>query len=314
MFAGGATVDRDEWQGKNARGVHGVLVVRVLMAGAVAAMALLALWAAGRRHRDTNVGAAAIDHYACPMHPQVDAHRPGDCPWCGMALVPVAARDSAGGIRERPPRPTDRPGPDVVETFHVVTVAGRDLAAAAVAPARVAAPGLIAASFYLDEVMRMSTDEAGTFIAAAARAPAVVSAETSPPAGRPIRRTEDRPAPGTAAGPGPSLAEIPFRFDDGASTAPVGSTGWVSLKPRAGHALVVPYWAVLESAEGPRVFVLSAAEARFTRRAVELGRVFAGYVPVLSGLKAGERIATRFIASLDADVGGVGLGAVGQPR
>ncbi len=37
-----------------------------------------------------------IDHYTCPMHPQYISDRPGDCPSCGMRLVPVNASDDNG--------------------------------------------------------------------------------------------------------------------------------------------------------------------------------------------------------------------------
>lgn len=32
--------------------------------------------------------------YTCPMHPEVVADQPGDCPKCGMHLVPVNNSDS----------------------------------------------------------------------------------------------------------------------------------------------------------------------------------------------------------------------------
>src|SRR5262245_6878200 len=35
-------------------------------------------------------GAPAGAQYTCPMHPEILRDAPGDCPICGMALVPVA--------------------------------------------------------------------------------------------------------------------------------------------------------------------------------------------------------------------------------
>jgi YHS domain-containing protein len=33
--------------------------------------------------------------YTCPMHPQIVRDTPGDCPICGMALVPIAGTGEA---------------------------------------------------------------------------------------------------------------------------------------------------------------------------------------------------------------------------
>jgi len=40
---------------------------------------------------ETNSISKKILYYTCPMHPSVRADKPGDCPECGMHLVPVYA-------------------------------------------------------------------------------------------------------------------------------------------------------------------------------------------------------------------------------
>jgi YHS domain-containing protein len=40
---------------------------------------------------------AAAVVYTCPMHPDVKSHKPGKCPKCGMALVPVAPEKGPSG-------------------------------------------------------------------------------------------------------------------------------------------------------------------------------------------------------------------------
>ena len=36
--------------------------------------------------------------YQCPMHPQIIQDHPGDCPICGMALVPMDGEGAASGL------------------------------------------------------------------------------------------------------------------------------------------------------------------------------------------------------------------------
>ena len=48
-------------------------------------------WFGGRTGPATRATAGTATLYTCPMHPSYRADRPGDCPLCGMRLVPVAA-------------------------------------------------------------------------------------------------------------------------------------------------------------------------------------------------------------------------------
>jgi membrane fusion protein, copper/silver efflux system len=46
-------------------------------------------------HDHSGHGAEAKQLYTCPMHPQIIQDRPGDCPICGMKLVPVKKEEKA---------------------------------------------------------------------------------------------------------------------------------------------------------------------------------------------------------------------------
>jgi Cu(I)/Ag(I) efflux system membrane fusion protein len=91
-------------------------VVTVALLGALLALAFafraqLSAWFGGRQPIgavDTSsapptasehaVHAAEIDHYTCSMHPSVNQPGPGQCPICGMTLVPVFKQQSAGVV------------------------------------------------------------------------------------------------------------------------------------------------------------------------------------------------------------------------
>ncbi len=42
--------------------------------------------------------------YHCPMHPTYTSDKPGDCPICGMKLVPVEPQEKPAAARLRFPR------------------------------------------------------------------------------------------------------------------------------------------------------------------------------------------------------------------
>jgi hypothetical protein len=60
---------------------------------AVAFLSVAALAGCNKKVGDAAEAAA----YTCPMHPEVTSDEPGDCPTCGMDLVPAEELEPASG-------------------------------------------------------------------------------------------------------------------------------------------------------------------------------------------------------------------------
>ena len=90
-------------------------LILTLIAAAAAAVLLLrspgdAPSAPGERSEAEGAEAAPAILYHCPMHPTVIADKPGDCPICGMRLVPVESPTGvapAGSDEEAPAPPVE---------------------------------------------------------------------------------------------------------------------------------------------------------------------------------------------------------------
>jgi len=77
------------------------LVLLVLAAGAAGAYRV---WTSARTASTSHQTAAP--RYQCPMHPTMVSDKPGDCPICGMRMVPIEAAEVAAQEAEGPVKKT----------------------------------------------------------------------------------------------------------------------------------------------------------------------------------------------------------------
>ena len=249
-----------------------VVVARaVLLALAAAAAASGFLLA----RRDAATGAASARRFVCPMHPEVTAAAPAECPICGMALSEVRGGAALASWREPPPV-------RLQAAFDVARrrVFSQDLHA----PAEVTASGSVRVLLHADEVEGLEPGESGTFVPAAA----------------PSLRARIRLAGAEPARADASTSWVEFHLERGQPPPPKGAAGWVELAARPRVVLVVPSNAVLQSPAGP--YVYSSRDGRtFVRRPVTLGKTVFGLATVVSGLQEHERVATRTAFFLDAE-------------
>ena len=61
-----------------------IMILAGVIGGSLLWLAPRRLWAA-----DTTSASRTIHHYACPMHPSIQADKPVKCSICGMTLQPV---------------------------------------------------------------------------------------------------------------------------------------------------------------------------------------------------------------------------------
>jgi len=257
----GASARATAWAG-------GARVLLALLAAAAAVFALL--------HSRPLQPAGRHPTYACPMHHQVTASGPGNCPICGMALEAL----------EEPHRTLSSTADALAHVTHnaVDVVRRRTLVHQVHAPAWLEADGTVRAVVYGDDAATLEPDEEGLFHPAATSAAALA-----------VRRLEGPLTPWDD-----SSVQIRFRPARTMPALAAGTTGWLDLPVRSRPTLVIPSAAVLQSADGPYVLALSARGA-FTRRPVRIGRTRYGLAMVLSGLREDERIAVRTAFFLDAE-------------
>lgn len=260
------------------------LRVLLLIAAAGAVVGAVTIAARGR-------AGDAVVRYACPMHPEVRAAAPGECPVCRMALerigfVPGAVKpylEAAGTV--------DLRAIDNVKKHNVVDFVRRRALLPVLrelrAPAWIDRDGTIAAIFYADQIEAMAPDEPASFRPGDGAATAVAA-----------RRTTDAPVAWDR-----STALVRFRAARSPAPPTAGAVGWLEVAPRPRQVLTVAASAVLQSPEGPYVLAWSGHDYTFVKRPIEIGETFLkqGYAVVLSGLLPNDRVIARATFFVDAD-------------
>ena len=249
--------------------VVGARVVLLALAAAAAASGFLLT-----RH-EARMGTSSAGRFVCPMHPEVTAATPGECPICGMALSEVRGGPALASWRDPPP----------VRLQGAFDVARqRTFSQEVHAPAEVTEEGAVRALLHADEAETLLHGEGGVFVPAA-----------SPSARARVQFAGAGSAPADAA-----ASWVEFRVESGEPALRPGAAGWVELSGKPRIALVVPSNAVLQSPAGPYVYA-SRDGRTFVRRPVRVGKIRFGLATVVSGLHEQERVATRSAFFLDAE-------------
>ena len=311
-----------------------VLVARVILLLGAAALAASGVHVA---LRDEAAAAGETGGYSCPMHAEVFATTPGQCPICKMALVPIEEANGSGmaSSTEHPPdcpmhkkpsgpvvsglvleastNPTSATGVTWLPATHPPSAHGKPSDRPALdtpkrrvflddvrAPAWLETPERLSAVLYRDELVGLSAGERGRFYRAASpRAPIDVRLSDEPPAAWDASTSLVR----FVVEPQSKETRSADATADAAPAPRSGDVGWLELEDKSRVLLVFPESALLRSNEGPYVLVAGANERTFSRRPVQIGRILKGQVVVLSGLREDERIAVSSAFFLDAERG-----------
>ncbi len=259
-----------------------VLIGRLALAAVAAAAALGSLAAARRGAPPPVPGQATPAVYVCPMHPQVTARSPGDCPICRMALVPAAAAPAGTGEPTTLTLPADKQlhGWDAVShakpfesSFEMRAPAAADDGATGVA------------LYHLDESALIAAGEEGLF-----------SPSSGPRAGAPLG-VPVRVLPGPRPRWDEATVLVRFAVEPGTPLVP-NETGLLKLATRQRTDLVVGEEAILDSPAGPYVLV-TADRRTLSKRPVQVGTRLYGQAAIVSGLRRGEGVVARHTFVLD---------------
>jgi multidrug efflux pump subunit AcrA (membrane-fusion protein) len=273
----------------SAAAITPIVAVRVLLV-LLATAAVVAAVIVSRREEAT-----VARRYVCPMHGEVTASAPGDCPICGMALertdaaagavMPVHAdTGDAAHLGLAPFRATTEAAK--LLRFSVAKARRNTVRGEVHAPAIAGPDGTVLAQLYRDEAASVTDDEIAEFIPAATP-------------GAPIKVRRDA-APPSVEG---AIARVAFRVDPGspaAGSTQAGQVGWVKLAYKVRAALFVRSAGVVEAPDGPYVLVFSADRTSLSKRHVEIGKDYDGMTAIVSGLTDKDYVVMANTFSFDA--------------
>lgn len=275
--------------------------------------------------------AAGTASYVCPMHPEVTASTPADCPLCHMALerkshpshsslplvVEAAAEARPGGEGNATPAAFACPmHPDVTSPRPAKCRVCKMPLERKASQAR-GTEGAPIFSFH--DVTRARPRPSSRDMRGPARIdePGVGTAllfldeckllrpgeggvffpnarpRDGAPAGVAVRLLDEAPAAWDG-----STALVRFEVRDPRAVMPK-QTGWLKLDTRIRNDIAIPSSAVIQSPEGPYVLVLSEGLRSVAKRPIKIGSVLFGYAAVIEGLADGERVAAMRTFSLD---------------
>jgi hypothetical protein len=214
-----------------------------------------------------------IGRFVCPMHREVTATRPGQCPICRMALEVAAAPAIMAPVTT----------PDGNPYFD--SLRKRLFSVGLLAPAWVTSERRLVALLHADQLAMLAVHEPGRFAPSAApEATVAVHVGDAPPA-----RWDD------------GTQRIELEPDPGTAPLKVGEVGWLQIDPRAQPLPVILASAILQSPEGPYVLVAVPERQELAKRPVQLARFLGRFAVVLAGLEPDERVLVRDAFFYDAE-------------